>query len=61
MMRENGFGAFYLNNRGYGGSVGSPTEANNVNDAIAAYDYLIGLGPMIVVAISASSKAIEQR
>jgi len=44
MMRENGFGAFYLNNRGYGGSVGSPTEANNVNDAIAAYDYLIGLG-----------------
>jgi uncharacterized protein len=43
-MRENGFGVFYLNNRGYGGSGGRPTEANNVADAIAAYDHLIGLG-----------------
>jgi fermentation-respiration switch protein FrsA (DUF1100 family) len=38
------FGVFYLNNRGYGGSGGSPTEENNAADAIAAYDYLTGLG-----------------
>jgi fermentation-respiration switch protein FrsA (DUF1100 family) len=44
MMLESGFGVFYLNNRGYGGSGGSPTEANNVSDAIAAYDYVRGLG-----------------
>ena len=43
-MREDGFGVFYLNNRGYGGSGGNPTEENNVADAIAAYDRLIGLG-----------------
>ena len=43
-IRENGFGVFYLNNRGYGGSGGSPTEENNVADAIAAYDHLTGLG-----------------
>ncbi len=43
-MRENGFGVLYLNNRGYGGSGGRPTEKDNVADAIAAYDYLIGLG-----------------
>ena len=30
--------------RGYGGSGGRPTEEDNVADAIAAYDYLIGLG-----------------
>jgi uncharacterized protein len=44
MMLESGFGVFYLNNRGYGGSGGSPTEARNVADAIAAYDELKGLG-----------------
>jgi pimeloyl-ACP methyl ester carboxylesterase len=38
-----GFGIFYLNNRGYGGSEGKPTEKDNVADAIAAYDHLIGL------------------
>jgi uncharacterized protein len=43
-IRASGFGVLYLNNRGYGGSGGSPTEENNVADAIAAYDYLIGLG-----------------
>jgi hypothetical protein len=43
-IRERGFGAFYLNNRGYGGSGGRPTEKDNVADAIAAYDHLIGLG-----------------
>jgi len=44
MMLEDGFGVFYLNNRGYGGSAGSPTEATNVADAIAAYDDLRRLG-----------------
>jgi uncharacterized protein len=43
-MRGTGFGVFYLNNRGYGGSGGRPTEENNVADAIAAYDYLTRLG-----------------
>ena len=43
-IRENGFGVIYLNNRGYGGSGGRPTEANNVADAIAAHDHLTGLG-----------------
>jgi len=43
-IRERGFGVFYLNNRGYGGSGGRPTEKDNVADAIAAYDHLIGLG-----------------
>jgi pimeloyl-ACP methyl ester carboxylesterase len=43
-IRENGFGVFYLNNRGYGGSGGSPTEENNVADAIAAHDHLTDLG-----------------
>lgn len=40
LMLGSGFGVFYLNNRGYGGSEGKPTEANNVADAIAAYDDL---------------------
>jgi pimeloyl-ACP methyl ester carboxylesterase len=43
-IRENGFGLLYLNNRGYGGSGGRPTEKDNVVDAIAAYDRLIGFG-----------------
>ena len=43
-IRECGFGVFYLNNRGYGGSGGRPREKDNVADAIAAYDHLIGLG-----------------
>ena len=44
MILAKGFGIFYLNNRGYGGSGGRPTEKDNVADAIAAYDHLIGLG-----------------
>jgi fermentation-respiration switch protein FrsA (DUF1100 family) len=44
LMLESGFGVFYLNNRGYGGSAGKPTEAHNVADAIAAYDRLRQLG-----------------
>ncbi len=56
MMLEDGFGVFYLNNRGYGGSAGSPTEANNVADAIAAYDRSGGLGvpPSSIVAYGES-------
>ena len=38
LIRENGFGVLYLNNRGYGGSGGRPSEEDNVADAIAAYD-----------------------
>jgi pimeloyl-ACP methyl ester carboxylesterase len=44
MMLEDGFGVFYLNNRGYGGSGGSPSEANNVADGIAAHERLTELG-----------------
>ncbi len=44
LIREHGFGVLYVNNRGYGGSGGRPTEEDNVADAIAAYDHLIGLG-----------------
>jgi uncharacterized protein len=43
-MRRGGFGVFYLNNRGYGGSGGRPTEEANVADARAAYDRLIAQG-----------------
>jgi len=43
-MRTGGNGVFYLNNRGYGGSAGKPSEAANVADAVAAYDYLAGRG-----------------
>ena len=39
-----GFGIFYLNNRGYGGSGGKPTEKANVADALTAYDHLIASG-----------------
>jgi fermentation-respiration switch protein FrsA (DUF1100 family) len=43
-MRAQGYGVFYLNNRGYGGSGGRTTEANNVADAVAAYDHLTAFG-----------------
>ena len=43
-ITQDGFGLFYLNNRGYGGSGGKPTEEKNIADAIAAYDYLVSLG-----------------
>jgi fermentation-respiration switch protein FrsA (DUF1100 family) len=55
-MRQDGSGVFYLNNRSYGGSDGRPTEANNVADAIAAYNYLVGRGvpPERIVAFGES-------
>ncbi len=40
IMRTGGAGVFYLNNRGYGGSTGSPSEKNNVADALTAYEHL---------------------
>jgi fermentation-respiration switch protein FrsA (DUF1100 family) len=43
-IRRSGFGVFYLNNRGYGGSGGRPTEAANIADALVAYDHLIARG-----------------
>ena len=43
-MREHGAGVFYLNNRGYGGSSGKPTETANVADAFTAYDHLRSSG-----------------
>ncbi len=50
-MHQDGFGVFYLNNRGYGGSRGRPTEEHNVADAIAAYDHLVerGVSPEQIV------------
>ena len=35
-----GWGVFMMTYRGYGGSIGSPTETDNVNDAIRAFDRL---------------------
>lgn len=43
-MRADGSGVFYVNNRGYGGSQGRPSEAANVADALTAYDYLRSTG-----------------
>lgn len=43
-MRTGGAGVLYLNNRGYGGSTGKPTEKDNVADALTAYEYLRGKG-----------------
>jgi len=43
-IAANGYGVFMLNYRRYGGSGGWPTEANNVADASAAFDYLRALG-----------------
>jgi hypothetical protein len=43
-MRTGGAGVFFLNNRGYGGSSGQPTEKANVADAVMAYDYLHAQG-----------------
>ncbi len=39
-----GWGLFMMAYRGYGGSGGSPTQANNIADAVRAYDYLLAQG-----------------
>lgn len=39
-----GWGVFMLSYRGYAGSDGSPTEVDNVADAVRAYDYLSAQG-----------------
>lgn len=47
-----GRGMLMLSYRGYGGSGGKPTEANNVSDALIAYEWLVqqqGLDPNDIV------------
>lgn len=39
-----GWGIFMMAYRGYAGSTGSPSEANNVADALLAYDWIIAQG-----------------
>lgn len=39
-----GFGVFFLSYRGYGASTGTPSEVGLVNDARAAYDWLMARG-----------------
>jgi fermentation-respiration switch protein FrsA (DUF1100 family) len=39
-----GYGVFFLSYRGYGASTGSPSEQGLVNDARAAYDWLVARG-----------------
>ncbi len=43
-IHRHGYGLLMLNYRGYGGSEGKPTEADNVADAGLAYDALRGRG-----------------
>jgi fermentation-respiration switch protein FrsA (DUF1100 family) len=43
-IAASGHGVFMVNYRRYGGSAGWPSEANNVADAAAAYDYLQDTG-----------------
>jgi uncharacterized protein len=39
-----GWGVFMMTYRGYGGSTGSPSERNNIADAVRAFDRLVGFG-----------------
>lgn len=39
-----GWGVLMMTYRGYGGSTGSPTERNNVEDGVRAFDRLLELG-----------------
>lgn len=41
---ERGYGVLIMSYRGYSGSTGQPSEANNVSDAKEAYDSLIARG-----------------
>lgn len=43
-IAASGYGVLMLNYRRYGGSSGWPTEANNISDAVAAYDLLRSSG-----------------
>jgi fermentation-respiration switch protein FrsA (DUF1100 family) len=51
LYRSAGYGVFMLSYRGYSGSTGSPSEAANVADALAAYDLLAaeGVAPRDIV------------
>ncbi|MEZ5851746.1 MAG: alpha/beta hydrolase [Hyphomicrobiaceae bacterium] len=46
-----GYGFFIVSYRGYGGSTGRPSEANNIADARLAYDRLVseGVPPSMIV------------
>ena len=41
LFQQAGYGIFMMSYRGYSGSTGSPTETNNIADALAAYAYLM--------------------
>ena len=43
-LQKDGYGLLMLAYRGFSGSTGSPSEANNVADALMAYDWLRGQG-----------------
>ena len=43
-MRSGGAGVFYLNNPGYGGSTGRPSERANVAGAMMVYEHVRSLG-----------------
>jgi fermentation-respiration switch protein FrsA (DUF1100 family) len=56
-IAASGYGVFMMNYRRYGGSGGWPTEANNIADAIAAYEYLqreLGIAQRNIVAYGES-------
>jgi uncharacterized protein len=44
VYQRQGAGVLFVSYRGYGGSTGSPSERGLVNDALTAYDWLIGRG-----------------
>lgn len=44
LLQSQGWGIYAMSYRGYSGSTGSPSEAANVADAIAAYDALHKMG-----------------
>lgn len=44
LYRESGLGVFMMSYRGYSGSTGTPSEAANVGDALAAFDELVRRG-----------------
>jgi pimeloyl-ACP methyl ester carboxylesterase len=63
-IRENGFGVFYLNNRGYGGSGGTPTEEDNISGLgvpagkIVAYGESLGSGQAVRLAAARPVAAV---
>jgi uncharacterized protein len=56
MFADEGWGVFAMSYRSFSGSTGQPTEANNVADALLAYDVLTksGVGPEKIIAYGES-------